>query len=107
MADIKAVQGDANVLYTATLTLKGSGDPVDVSSSTVRLYYRKVGAAATIATVVGTKPNGGADGVVEFVLPDECFEQSGRYEAEIEVTTGAQVLTARKIITFDVRKQVG
>ena len=104
---IKVVQGDANLAFTATITDDETGDPVDLSASTVRLYYREVGGSGTPITVNCTLPGGGTDGVVGATLPASCFVNAGSFEAEVEVTTGSQVKTVPKKQLFEVREQIG
>ena len=82
---IRYVQGNTAPDLRLALKDQDSGNPIDVSAATVRLYLRKVGAAA-VATITATKPGGGTDGVVLFAFPGGTFADAGMYEAEVEVT---------------------
>ena len=66
---IKLVQGDNRPYIKLTLT-NSDGTALDVSSvlTTVVVKMRAVGSTTLIATLSCSKPNGGADGVVQLSL---------------------------------------
>jgi hypothetical protein len=72
------------------------------------VYFRKAGAGNPIlATLVCTKPTGGADGVVQFNFPGTTLSvEPGSYEGEVEVTfADATKQTVYDILKFTVRAQ--
>lgn len=104
---ILLVQGDQNIDIDITLTDKSNGDaPIDVSASTVRLFYRELGADELTATVVCTMPNGGTDGLVRATLPAACMAEAGVYEGEFEIETGSKKQTVYDKQKFKVREQI-
>jgi len=104
---VELVQGDQNVDVDFTVTDKNTGLAVNLSGSTVKLYYRKIGDTALTATVIGTLPGGGSDGKVRAALTAACMLNAGRYEGELEITIGTKIQTVRKKAKFDVRAQIG
>jgi hypothetical protein len=103
---IKLVQGDANIAVEFTLTDKESGDAIDVSASTVTLYYRKSDESALRATVVCTFSSDGSDGRCIATLPEACMEDEGAYQGEVEILTGSQKQTMFDLLNFTVREQL-
>lgn len=104
---ILLVQGDANVEIDITLTDRSNNDAaINVSASTVRLYYKEIGADELTATVVCTLIGDGTDGGVRATLPAVCMEEAGSYEGEFEITTGSKVQTVYDKQKFKVRAQV-
>jgi hypothetical protein len=104
---IHLVQGDQNIDVDITLTDKANDNaPIDVSASTVRLFYRKLGADALTATVVCTQPNGGTDGLVRATLPAACMVDVDVYEGEFEIETGSKKQTVYDKLKFKVREQL-
>ncbi len=104
---ILLVQGDVDVDIDITLTDKSNDDAaIDVTSSTVVLFYRAVGADALTATVTCSKPNGGGDGLVRATLPAACMADVGAYEGEFEIQTGSKKQTVYQKQKFQVREQL-
>lgn len=109
MADkIKLVSGDFGHKLTVTLTDPGTGAVIDLTGSTVRLFFRQEGAGTLAATVVGTFPNGtGSDGKVDFTWPTPTVLATGEYEGEVEIAVGAsKKQTVYEKLKFKVRAQV-
>lgn len=105
---IKLVQGDQRPFVRLSLT-NADGTPLDVSAAAaVVVYFRKAGVGNPIlATLACTKPNGGADGVVQFNFPGTTLSvDPGQYEGEVEVTfADATKQTVYDILKFTVRAQ--
>lgn len=88
MADpIKTVVGDTAPDIRGTIIDLSTNAPVDVSnvSTIVRCHVRKVPDGA-VTTITATKPNGGADGVINVAWTAGIFASAGDYEAELEIT---------------------
>lgn len=106
---INLVQGDTGPDLTVVVYDSISNLPIDLSAggTTIRLHLRKEG-AATVTTITGTKPNGGTDGVATFAWPSGAFDNSGYYEAEIEMdlATGKRQTVPDKLRIY-ARPQIG
>lgn len=85
MEEINLVQNDRHPDIYFTVKDLNTGVPADVTNATVRMHFRRLGEAAIKATIVGTKPNGGADGYVRFVWPAGALDTPGAHEGEVEV----------------------
>lgn len=110
MADpIKVVVGDTAPDIRGTLVDLSTNTPVDVSNvaTVVRCYVRKV-PDGSVTTITATKPNGGADGVVNVAWTAGIFASAGDYEAEIETTfnTG-KIQTVPDKILLEAREGIG
>jgi len=107
---IKLVQSDTLPEIDVALTDESDGSQIDVSNGgdVVRLYFRKIGSTVLKATVVATKPNGGADGLVRFTWGTTDLDTPGEYEGEIEITfnTGKKQ-SVYDLLNFSLRAQVG
>jgi hypothetical protein len=104
---IKLVQGDNRPNVKLTLT-NADGSVLDVSAATaIVVYFRKAGAAATLATLACTKTNGGADGVIQFKFPGTTLNvEPGAYEGEVEITfSDGDKQTVYDLLKFTVRAQ--
>ena len=110
-SQINLVRNDTGPDLTLMLYDSISNSPVDVSgSATVRMYIRLEGQTGTptIKTVTATKPNGGADGVVNYQWPVGTWDTVGYYEAEVEMTLGSGIVqTVPDKLRFYVRDQIG
>lgn len=107
MSVIKLVQGDNRPYIKMTLT-NADGTVVDVSSvsTVVVLLFRAAGTTTVLSTISCTKPNGGADGVVQFNFPSTTLNVApGSYEGEIQITFGTEVQTVFDTLKFYVRQQ--
>jgi hypothetical protein len=102
---IKLVQGDN--LPQIRLTLKhASGAVMDVSSATVRLYFRAKGASTILSTITCSKPNNGTDGVVVFNFSGNILNiDPGYYEGEVELDYSGTKQTVYDTLQFQVRAQ--
>lgn len=102
---IKLVQGDFGHKLALTLTDPTTGAVINVSGTTVRLFFRKSDGTSLTATVVATFPTGGADGKVEFTWPNGALAAPGRYVGEVEIDTGTKKQTVFDLLKFKVRPQ--
>lgn len=103
---LKYVQGDTAPDLRVTLTDQDTGNAIDVSSATVRLYLRLQG-GVSVTSITGTKPGGGTDGVVLFSWPSGSFAAAGSYESEIEITySTGKVETVFDKIKYEAREQI-
>lgn len=108
---IELVSGDTGPDFSVILYDAAANMPIDVSggSDVVRLYFRKEGQTGTpvVTTIVGVKPNGGADGAVTFVWPSGSLDEAGMYEAEIEITfSSGKKETVPDKVRFSVREGI-
>lgn len=107
MSVIKLVQGDNRPYIKMTLT-NADGTVVDVSnvSTAVQVLFRQSGTNSVLSTLNCSKPNGGADGVVQFSFPGTTLDVTpGSYEGEIQITFGSEVQTVYDTLKFYVRQQ--
>lgn len=103
---IKLVAGDTMPYVQVTLK-NGSGTPINVSGAVVVVYFRATGSTTVLSTLTCTKPNGGADGVVQFNFPTPALTvPAGLYEGEIEIQyPGGDRQTVYDLLKFQVRDQ--
>lgn len=108
MSVIKLVQGDNRPYIRVSLT-NADGSALDVSAAgtVVVVFFRQSGTTTPIATLTCTKPNGGADGVVQFNFPGTTLNVTpGSYEGEIQITfADTTVQTVFDTLKFYVRQQ--
>ena len=85
--EIRLVQNDRHPDVYFTLTDRDTGDAIDVTNATVRLHFKSLDPTVTAvkATIVASKPNGGADGYVKVTWPADALDTPGPYEGEIEL----------------------
>jgi hypothetical protein len=102
---IKLVQGD-NLPYIR-LTLKNADDTVlDVSNATVTVHFRAKDTTNVLSSIVCTKPNGGADGIVVFYFTGSTLNvDPGYYEGEVEISFSGIKQTVYDTLQFQVRAQ--
>lgn len=125
MADkIKLVQGDTRPQLILSLTDDTTGNPIDISTATVRLKFRASGSSTILATLSATAIAGVVleDGTVSTNAPYDVAGKGGRcvvswnssalsnpagdYEGEIEITfSDASVQTVYDVLKFKVREQ--
>lgn len=107
---IKLVQSDLGPDIDVTMTDDDTGLAINVSNigDVVVFYFRKIGETALVATILCTKPNGGADGVVRITWPALALAAAGDYEGEIQITfSTGKVQTMYEKLKFTVREQIG
>ncbi len=107
MSKIRLVTGDTRPFIRINLS-GADGLPINVSDAdtTVRVYFRAVGSETILSTLVCTKPNGGADGLVMFNFPPGALDvEPGPYEGEIEIDFGGEKQTVYQPLKFSVREQ--
>lgn len=105
---IPLVTGDQRPYVRLTLTDTSTGLPIDVSAPTtlVKVYFRAGGTTNVLATLACTKPNGGADGVVQFNFPGNTLDvPAGSYEGEVEVDFAGETQTVYDILKFQLRAE--
>lgn len=103
---ILLVQGDEGHSIEVVVE-DDAGAAVDVSGATqVVLYFKKQGASALTATIVGAFSTDGTDGKVRFTWPAGALADDGKYEGEIEVQTLTKIQTVYPILKFKVRAQL-
>lgn len=102
---IKLVSGD-NRPYI-TLTLKDAdGTPINLSGTTVRIYFRAAGTTTVLSTLPCSLVSGGTTGQVTFNFPGTALDvPAGAYEGEIEIDFGAENQTVYDVLKFQVREQ--
>jgi hypothetical protein len=105
MAAIKLVRGD-NRPYIRLVLRDVDGNPIDLESSTVNVYFREAGATSILATLPCTLVNNGEFGEVIFNFPGNTLDvEPGLYEGEIEINFGGEIQTVYDILKFNVRDQ--
>jgi hypothetical protein len=105
---IKLVRNDNRPYIRLTLTSSIDGTPIDVSAvdTDVNVYFRAVGTTTVLTTLVCSKPNGGADGVVQFSFPNGALDvPAGSYEGEIEISFGGSLQTIYQPLKFVIREE--
>lgn len=101
---IKLVKNDTKPYVVLSMTDYNSGNPIDVSNATVKMYFRASGTTTILATVTATKLAGllNADGTINSTSPynvpgvggrcqlawgaNDLSQSAGDYEGEIEIT---------------------
>jgi hypothetical protein len=104
---IRLVSGDNRPFVRVTLTDK-DGAPINLSDgdTVVRIHFRAVGTTNVLFTLVCAKPNGGADGVINFSFPEGALDiPAGMYEGEVEIAFGTERQTVYQPIKFVLREQ--
>lgn len=127
MADkIKLVRGDTRPQVKVVVKSEKTGQPVDISGSTVRMLFRAVGSQVLQATVPGVLLNGleldggeidttspydvnGAGGRCVFLWRAGDLDcEPGEYEAEVEVTfSDGGKQTVYDLLKFKLREEFG
>ena len=106
---IKLVQGDSLPYVTLTLTDSATGSAINLSAGTtsVRVFFRAVGSTTVLATILCTKLNGGADGIIRFNFTGGVLNvDPGPYEGEVEINFDGATQTLYDLLKFTVRQQV-
>lgn len=105
MADkIKLVQGDSRPQLQLTLTDDTTGDAIDLTSATVRMYFRELGSTTVLDTLVGSITDAAAGQVVIIWNADTLSVPEGDYEGEIEITfSDATIQTVYNTLKFKLR----
>lgn len=102
---IKLVRGD-NRPYI-TLRLKDVDDnAIDLTSATVRIYFRQAGSESVLSTLNATIHGSPTNGEVVFNFPGNTLDvEPGLYEGEVEIDFGGETQTVYEILKFNVRDQ--
>jgi hypothetical protein len=120
---IKLVQGDTKPALILSLTDENSGEPIGISGSTTRMYFREAGTTTILATLTGTLLAGkvledgtidtdapydtpGAGGRVQFNWGSTDLDQDpGNYEGEVEITfSDGTIQTVYDLLKFRIRQ---
>ena len=101
---IKLVQGDTRPSIQVTLTDENTGDVIDITGASVKMFFRAVGDTGILDTLDGaiTNPTGG---VVIFSWNSNTLATAdGQYEGEVQITfSDYTVQTAYSLLKFVVR----
>lgn len=105
---IKLVQNDTRPALVVTITDDTTGNPIDMTGSTLALKFRQVGSSSLQATVAGIV-TGGTSGQVTFfpsTAPEMLAGTPGDYEGEIQITfPDGQIQTVYDTLKFKVRQE--
>ncbi len=120
---IKLVQGDTKPALVLSLTDETTGNPIGLTNSTVRMYFRAVGSSTVLATLTGYLLVGrvNSDGTIDSASPYNTLGSGGRvqflwgstdlnqdagdYEGEIEITfADGTIQTVYDVLKFKLRK---
>jgi len=83
---IKLVQGDTRPQLRVTLTDETTGEAIDISGSTCRMFFREVGESGILDTLNGVITSGINGQVVFAWNPNTLAGAEGDYEGEVQVT---------------------
>lgn len=123
---IKLVQGDTRPQLVLALNDDTTGDPIDVSTATVKLRFRALGSTSILALLTASNiagrqlEDGSVDSTAPFNVPgkggrcvinwsaDALNQPPGDYEGEIEITfADATIQTVYDTLKFKLRSQFG
>jgi hypothetical protein len=123
---MKLVQNDTRPLLVLSITDENDPDsaPINLSGSTVHIYFREVGSANVKDTLTGVLLTGrleedgsitttppydvaGVGGRVQFAWAVDTLDTVGDFEAEVEITFGdGTKQTSYDKLRFQVREQI-
>lgn len=103
---IKLVSGDNRPYITLTLT-DADGTAINLSGSTVRIFFRAAGTTTILSTLLCSYVTTGTDGKVIFNFPGTTLDvPAGYYEGEIQITyAGSDIQTVYDVLKFQIREQ--
>ena len=107
---IRLVRNDNRPNITLTLKDENTEQAIDLSAgtTTIVVYFRASGTTTILSTLTCTKPNGGADGIIQFNFPGNALDVAeGAYEGEIEIDFNGEKQTIYDLLKFRVREEVG
>ena len=101
---IKLVQGDTRPQILVTITDANTGDVIDISGSTIQMFFRATGDTGILDTLNGVITDGPA-GKVAFAWNSTTLASAeGDYEGEVQVTfSDSTIQTAYSLLKFIVR----
>lgn len=105
---IRLVQGDTLPQIRLTLTDDLTGNPKDLTGSTVTLHFRAVGADTNLFSRQGTLGSDADQGVCVIAWEEGDLDQEpGDYEGEIEIVfpTGGKE-TVYEFLKFKIREDI-
>lgn len=101
---IKLVQGDSRPQLLLTITDENTGAVVDITSATVRMYFRLAGTTGYLALLTGSVISGPAGTCSIAWGPSTLNVAEGEYEGEVEVTfADTTIQTVYKPLRFRLR----
>ena len=104
---IRLVKGDERPVIVLTLTDDTTNSPIDLSLSTtvVRVKFRKAGTTTLLSTINCSKLSGGTTGQVQFNFSGGVLDvDAGMYEGEIIIDFNGDVQTVYDTLRFTVRE---
>jgi len=120
---IKLVRNDTKPYIVLSLTDYNTGDYIDVSSATVKMYFRATGSTTILATITATKLAGkvNSDGTITSSAPynvagfggrcqivwgaTDLAQAAGDYEGEIEIAySDSTKQTINDLLKFKIRE---
>lgn len=120
---IKLVRNDTKPYIVLSLTDYNTGDSIDVSNATVKMYFRAAGTTTVLATVTASKLAGkvNADGTVNALAPynvpgvggrcqfawgsTDLAQPAGDYEGEVEISfSDNSKQTLNDLLKFKIRE---
>lgn len=104
---IRLVRNDTRPAIVCVITDNTTGEPINITDSTVRLKFRAAGEETLTATVSGTVTDGTVGQVVFYPAsaPAMLTGEPGDYEGEIEITfSDSQVQTVYDLLKFKIRQ---
>lgn len=102
---IKLVQGD-NLPYIRVALTNADGSAMDLSGSSVVVYFRATGSTEILSTLTCDVVGSATDGIMQFNFPGTTLNvEPGQYEGEIEVSFGDSKQTVYDVLKFVVRAQ--
>ena len=102
---IRLVSGDNRPYIKLTLR-DADGLPMNLTSATVRVYFRETGTSTILSTLACSLVGDGSTGQAQFNFPNNTLDvPAGAYEGEIEVDFGGEIQTVYDVLKFRVREQ--
>lgn len=102
---IKLVANDTRPQLRLTLTDETTGQPIDLTGSIVRMYFRQVGSEQILDTLLGVVTNPAAGEVIFMWKTNTLAVDPGEYEGEVEVTDAlGGVQTMYELLKFKLRQ---
>lgn len=102
---IKLVRGD-NRPYIKIALKDVDGDPIDLTQTTVRVYFREVGSTTVLSTLTCSVVGSPTSGEVQFNFPGSTLDvEPGMYEGEIEIDFDGEIQTVYEVLKFNVRDE--
>jgi len=103
---IKLVRNDNRPYITLTLTDPSTGSAINLTNTTVVVYFRAAGSTTVLSTLTCTLTDP-TNGVCRFNFPGSALDvDAGAYEGEVEITfAGGDKQTVYEFLKFTVREE--